>query len=154
MDRVARAKEIISQIKYVVIATASKDAQPWNTPVTAAFDETYNFYWTSMANTQHSKNIRENANVYIVIFDSTVPQNEGGAVYVKAVARELTDPAEITSASKILYARKQKPPRGVEEFVGDSPKRLYKAAPEQTWVNLDEDLKDPTKNPKIEISLT
>lgn len=153
MDRVARAKEIIEKIRYITLATASVDAEPWGTPVTAAFDAQYNFYWTSMAGTQHSQNIRANPRVYFTIFDTNAPLGAGGAVYVKGQAMELADSEEIKKAAVVLYAAKGKPVREPEEFLGDSPKRMYKVIPEQVWVNLDEEVRNDPVNVRKEISL-
>jgi nitroimidazol reductase NimA-like FMN-containing flavoprotein (pyridoxamine 5'-phosphate oxidase superfamily) len=153
MDRTARAREIIESVRYITLATASPDAEPWSTPVTAAHDKDYNFYWTSMAGTQHSQNIRENPRIYFTIFDSTAPIGAGGGVYVKARATELSDPEEIRSAAEILYIRKNKPTREPQEFLGDSPKRMYKAIPEQVWVNLDEEVRNDPINVRKEITL-
>lgn len=70
-DHNERAKEIIKEILYITIATTSREGQPWNSPVYSAFDESYNFYWASDQNGQHSKNIAENNKIFIVIYDST-----------------------------------------------------------------------------------
>ena len=59
-----RAKEIISKIQYITVATYSKDGEPWNSPVYSAFDEQYNFYWASWVENQHSKNIAENGKAF------------------------------------------------------------------------------------------
>ncbi len=48
---------------------------PWNSPVYSAFDKDYNFYWASWKENQHSKNIKENEKVFVVIYDSTVPEH-------------------------------------------------------------------------------
>jgi len=37
-------------------------------------------------NGQHSKNIAENNRVFIVIYDSTVPEGDGEGVYIQAMA--------------------------------------------------------------------
>jgi len=153
MDRPAKAREIIEKILYVTIATASKDGQPWNSPVFAAYDEHYNFYWTSWAGTQHSQNISENPKVFLLIYDSTVPQGQGEGVYIKATAGEMTYPVEMEHAVSLLYKRKGKEPRKVEEFLGESPRRLYKATPKQCWVNLDIDVKSNFIDTRKEISL-
>lgn len=153
IDRVARAKEIFSNIRYITISSASVEGEPWGTPVLAAFDEQYNFYWTSLNNTRHSKNIEENSKVYLTCFDSTVLPGEGGGVYVKAQASEITDLVEIERAMELVYARKNKPNRGVEEFQGDSIKRMYKAIPEKFWISLDIDVKNDPMNHKKEITL-
>ncbi len=149
----AKAKEILANIRYVTIASASSAAEPWGTPALAVFDDQYNCYWTSLHNTQHSKNIQENPRVYLTCFDSTVLPAEGGGVYIQAQAAEMTDPAEITKAAELLYARKNKPVRQAEEFLGDSLKRMYKATPQKFWINLDVDVKNDPMNSKKEINL-
>ena len=148
-----RAKEILSNIRYVTIATASKEAEPWGTPVLAVFDEQYNCYWTSLSNTQHSKNIQENPRVYLTCFDSTVLPGNGGGVYIKARAEEMTIPVDIARAAELLYARKNKEVRKADEFLGDSLKRMYKATPENFCINLDVDVKDDPMRVKKEIIL-
>ncbi|MBI2028282.1 MAG: pyridoxamine 5'-phosphate oxidase family protein [Candidatus Levybacteria bacterium] len=78
-----RAREIIAKILYITIATSTKDGIPWNSPVYSAFDESYNFYWISWLENQHSKNIKDNNQVFIVIYDSTVPEGMGKGVYIQ-----------------------------------------------------------------------
>ncbi|MBI2327880.1 pyridoxamine 5'-phosphate oxidase family protein [Candidatus Curtissbacteria bacterium] len=41
-DLAEKAKQIISKIIYITIATTSKDGQPWNSPVYSAYDDKYN----------------------------------------------------------------------------------------------------------------
>jgi len=153
MDRAQKAREIIANIRYVTIATASKNGMPWNTPVFSAFDETYNFYWTSWHGTQHSQNIVENENIFIAVYDSTVPEGAGEGVYIKAKAYELADQGEITRAASYLYGRKNKAPRAASEFVGESPRRMYKAVVEKCWVNLDVDVKGSFIDTRREVLL-
>src|SRR5712664_4042236 len=104
-SNVQKARRIIAKILYITIASTSKDGTPWNSPVYSAFDENYNFYWASDQNGQHSKNIAENNKVFIVIYDSTVPEGMGEGVYMQAKAYMLTDPNEIKDALKYLDGR-------------------------------------------------
>ncbi|MEK7071037.1 MAG: pyridoxamine 5'-phosphate oxidase family protein [Patescibacteria group bacterium] len=138
-----RAKEIIQNILYITIATSSKENQPWNSPVYSAFDEDYNFYWASDQNGQHSKNIKENPKVFIVIYDSTAPEGTGEGVYVKAKAQMLTDEKDIADGLRYLDGRVNKnkdPNTRTSEFQGDKPRRVYKAVPEKFWMNDDGDV--------------
>ncbi len=134
-----RAVEILQKIHYVTIATASKNGKPWNSPVAHKYDDQLNIYWFSDKENQHSKNVRENEDVFIVIYDSTVEEGKGEGVYIKAKAVELTDPDEI------LYARRIK--KGADyqgspdEFLGDASRRVYKAKPQILWMN-DAEIKD------------
>ncbi len=141
IDLSKRAKEIIAQIEYVTIASVDEHGQPWNTPVYSAIDKEYNFYWGSHKESQHSKNIHINNKVFLVIYDSTVEAGQGEGVYVKALVTKLTVPAEIAFAHKIIQDRRPNWYWKLEQFNPDTPLQLYKAVPQQTWVN-DEGHKD------------
>lgn len=134
------AKRIIEKIQYITIATTSKDGSPWNSPVWCAYDDNYNFYWASWKENRHSQNIRNNSKVVLVIYDSTVPQGTGFGVYFEAEAHELTDEKEIQAAIDLMYKRKNKAPRKATEFLGDYPRRVYKAVPRKVWVNSEGDI--------------
>lgn len=150
-----RAKEIIEKIIYITLATTSKDGQPWNTPVYSAHDEKYNFYWASDQNGQHSRNIQANRDVFIVIYDSTAPEGTGEGVYIKAKAYQLEDEKEIKRALAILYTRKNQNPekRKPQEFLGNYPRRVYKAVPEKVWMNSDGEVNRNYIDTRIEIDL-
>lgn len=153
-ENIEKAKKIIERIIYITIATSSKDV-PWNTPVYSAFDEKYNFYWASDQNGQHSKNIRENNQVFLVIYDSTAPEGTGEGVYIQAKAFELANKEEIRHALAKLYARKNQNPekRKPEEFLGDYPRRVYKAVPEKFWINGDGSINGNFIDTREEINL-
>jgi len=153
MDNIEKAKAIIAKIIYITIATVSKDGEPWNTPVYSAYDEKFNFFWASWKENEHSKNIRNSSDVFLVIYDSTVPEGTGEGIYVKAKAYELDDPKEIEYAMKYLYGRKNKTPRKVEEFLGAHPRRVYKAIPENFWLNAEGDVDGNYVDKRIEIDL-
>lgn len=137
-----RAAEIINKILYITIATASKEGQPWNSPVYSAFDKDLNFYWSSDKDAQHSRNIRENKHVFLVIYDSTVVEGTGEGVYIRAEAYELGQQEEIQVARRITQTRKGQEQELIEQeyekFVGDSVRRVYKALPKKVWMNEDE----------------
>ncbi|HVI21225.1 MAG TPA: pyridoxamine 5'-phosphate oxidase family protein [Bacillus sp. (in: firmicutes)] len=151
-----RAKEIIEKILYITIATASKDGTPWNSPAYSAFDQDYNFYWASDQNGQHSKNIAENDNVFIVIYDSTVPEGTGKGVYIQAKAYKLEDPKDIEYGLKYLEGRvnrKKDPKTRIAEFQGENPRRVYKAIPEKVWMNGDGDINGKYIDIRMEVEL-
>lgn len=149
-----KAKEIIEKIQYITIATCSRDGVPWNTPVYSAYDEDYNFYWISWRENQHSKNIRENNQVFLVIYDSTVPEGEGEGVYIKAKACELNDEEEIEYGLKYLDERINKLGRHtVSQFRDNMPRRVYKAVREQAWMNAEGDINGEYIDKRVEIDL-
>ena len=99
------ASEIINQILYITIASVTADGKPWNTPVYSGFDKDLNFYWFSDKNSQHSTNLRENNNAFLVIYDSTVPESTGEGVYIQAEVQELTEEGEALDALKVMDSR-------------------------------------------------
>lgn len=123
-----RAAEILQSIQYATVATAAKDGKPWNSPVKHEYDDRLNIYWFSDKEGQHSKNGRENENVFIVIYDSTVPEGEGEGVYIEAKAQELSDPDEIRKARVIKKGPEKDAP---DNFMGDAVRRVYKAVPKR-----------------------
>lgn len=153
MTNEEKVKSIIEKIIYITIATVSKDGKPWNSPVYSAYDEKFNFFWASWKENEHSKNVRNNSDVFLVIYDSTAPEGTGEGVYIKAKACELNDPKEIEHALKYLYGRKSKTPRKVEEFLGEFPRRVYKAVPEKFWINTDGEVSGSFVDKRIEVNL-
>ena len=135
MDKIEKAKKIISEILYITLATSSKGGGPWNTPVYSSYDENYNFFWVSSPESRHSKNIKENNRIAIVIYNSTDPEGTGRGVYIQATAHEVIDEKEIEKALGLLYGRKNKAPKPITDFLGDSPRRVYQAVPQKFWMN-------------------
>lgn len=127
-----RAAEILGTIRYATIATATRAGKPWNSPVSSVHDDDLNIYWFSDKSNQHSQNIRENEDVFIIFYDSTVPEGAGMGVYIEAKAYEIEEVNEIQKARKLK--------KGVEEsdphtFLGDAIGRVYKAVPQRIWMN-------------------
>lgn len=147
-----RAKEIIQKITYATIATSSNVGQPWNSPVYYNHDENLNIYWVSDKEGQHSKNVAENGKVFIVIYDSTVPEGEGEGVYIQASASQVTDPEEILKIRRIKKGShfEQSP----DSFLGESIRYMYKAVPDRIWMN-DAEISDGVfiKDFRVEIPL-
>lgn len=149
----SKAIEIIEKILYITIATVDDQGQPWNTPVYCAYDTRHNFYWASWEGAQHSKNIAGNPKIFLVIYDSTVPEGTGFGVYIKARASKIEDKSEMENAIKLLYERKNKTPRSTDEFLGDFPRRIYKAVPEKIWVNDDAEVNSNFIDNRKEVEL-
>ncbi|MBO0819584.1 MAG: pyridoxamine 5'-phosphate oxidase family protein [Nocardiopsaceae bacterium] len=123
----------------MTVATVSRDGTgiPWATPVYTAFDGDCDFFWLSDRHSAHSVNIRNNPDVGLVTFDSTVPEGTGagGGVYIQARARELSAPDEARRAEECLTARAGRPVRPLAGRSGQSPARFYVARPTRMWVN-------------------
>ncbi|MES2409282.1 MAG: pyridoxamine 5'-phosphate oxidase family protein [Patescibacteria group bacterium] len=135
--RVKRAKEIIEDVIYITLATVSKEGNPWNSPVYTAYDNEYNFYWISSPDSQHSKNIEFNHKVFAVIYSSNAKEGTGEGVYMQGKAEVMNDEDKITLALKTFYARKNKETKSAKDFIGVSPRSVYRFTPERVWVNDD-----------------
>lgn len=129
------ARSIIRAIPYITLATASNDGTPWNSPVYAAYDNTMNFYWSSFPQSQHSQNIAQNNQAFIVIYDSTGGDGTSKAVYIPATALMLEDEAEIRTALLTLNTRIGKERFPDYDTYMTSPQRIYKATPKSMWIN-------------------
>ncbi|TAH32889.1 pyridoxamine 5'-phosphate oxidase family protein [Candidatus Saccharibacteria bacterium] len=147
-----RAVEILRKIRYATIATASKNGKPWNSPVAHEYDDQLNIYWFSDRQNQHSQNVRENEDVFMVIYDSTVPEGEGEGVYIEAKAVEINDAEEIVRVRKLKKGEDYQV--SANEFLGDAIRRMYKAVPKRVWMN-DAEVKDGVflRDYKVELSL-
>lgn len=133
--------KIIKKIEYMNIASITPDGLPWNTPVYTAYDKDLNFYWFSWKKNQHSINVRENKNVFVTIYDSTVPAGTGEGVYFEGVAEELKNPKDIVVGMTVVYNRSKHKMRAIKEFLKNFPRRIYRFSPKKAWINGDSDIK-------------
>ena len=128
-DPATVARGIIDANRYMTLATADGDGRPWASPVWYAHQGYTDLYWVSRPEARHSRNLAVRPEVGIVIFDSTVPEGEGQAVYVEALAGELDGAdrdegiAVVSRRSEALGAAQW----GVADVSGPAPLRLYRA---------------------------
>ena len=151
----ARAKEIIDGLEYATISTATANGEPWGTPVTAFHDEHYNFYWISWIEAQHSRNIGENKQVFLTIFDSTRKRgdNHQRGLYIQAEAEQIED--EKVAEQMLQYFHSETRTYDVRDHVGDSVKRVFKATPSRMWLNelSEKQVTNETLDMRIEVPL-
>jgi general stress protein 26 len=136
-DLSRRAKAIIQEIRYLTIASVTPEGKPWNSPVFGGFDQDYNFYFGTHKNSQKAKNVAANNNVFVAIYNSTLPPGTGKGVYIQGVATLLTDIDEIKRVYNLLKARHDNHFWEFEALDGTGPINLYKIAPLQAWMNDD-----------------
>lgn len=122
------AIKLIKSSDFIVIATCTPDAAPWNSPVAAVADTDLNFYWYSHKETQHSTNIRANGQVFAVVFDS-----EGTGVYMEGEASELETVPDALHAQSVYTSKF--PAERVGDFLPPSDRRFYRLSPHKIWVN-------------------
>lgn len=146
-----KAKKILEDISYATVATVRPDGKAWNSPVAHEIDADYNIYWFSDKENEHSKNIRNNKSVFIVIYDSTAPEGEGEGVYIEAYAEELNDAEEI---NKIRNTKKKKVVNDASNFLDNAVRRCYKAVPQRVWINDAEEINGVfIRDYRIEVNL-
>lgn len=138
-DFAAMAKAIIDSTLYMVLGTADESGQPWISPVYFTASKYKQFYWISSPETKHSRNIAKRSQISIVIFKSQVPVGKAQAVYMSAVAEELTG-RDLERGLVIYNGRFSDPDRqGVqdtrlEEVRPPGLYRLYRAVALEHWV--------------------
>lgn len=133
-EKVAR---ILQTCLYATVATSDTAGQPWNSPVYCVYDDRLNLYWASAQSSQHSQNIRANPQVFIVIYDSTMPWGTGEGIFIQATASVVDDPTEIAKVCALRQARVADATQPPSDFAGDRPRRIYRALPQHTWTNQD-----------------
>ena len=80
------AESVVSECRYLVLATSTLSGTPWATPVYFATTPRWTFWWVSSPDTRHSRNIAVNPHVALTVFDSSVEVGKAAAVYVEAWA--------------------------------------------------------------------
>ncbi len=149
------AKKILKDNIYMTLATADKDNNPWVSPMFYGYDDNFIFYWISPWDCLHSKLIEENPQVALTIFNTQEKAGEGNAVYFRGKAKVLKDFSELKRAIKQIYSRSASVKKRVpEDFLGDMPRRVYKAIPDKIWVlRPPEDVKGHRMDYRVEVEL-
>ena len=139
-DDIARA--ILDAGIYVVLATADANGVPWASPVWFATENYRELYWVSHPGARHSQNIDVRPQIATVVFDSTVPSGTGQAVYMTAIAEQLSDPAAIEHGIEVFSresVRQGDQEWGLDRVTGEARLRLYRASVQECSI-LDPDV--------------
>jgi nitroimidazol reductase NimA-like FMN-containing flavoprotein (pyridoxamine 5'-phosphate oxidase superfamily) len=143
-DLAATAREIIDRSLYMVLGTADESGSPWVSPVYFAVSDYVDFYWVSLPDAQHSRNVATRPEVSIVVFDSSVPIGTGQGVYMSARAEELAG-AELERGIEVFRSRSLehggKKQWSADDVLPPAPHRLFCASATQHWTL------DPTAKP-------
>ena len=129
-------RSVIDANSYMALGTADKAGNPWVSPVWFASEDYRNFHWVSSPDAKHSRNLATHPEVAIAIFDSSVPVGGAQAVYLKGVAKQLTD-AELEQGLEIFdRVSRQDIGRafGLDDVQGSALLRLYRATVSEHWV--------------------
>lgn len=133
IDLLALAEGVLSANRYLTLATCSVDGAPWAAPLMYAVDQHDRFYWVSAWDAVHSRALFENPSAALVIYDSDPGYGKAQALYCKARATVL-EGDDLARGCEIFYRmrypddeERAKKGRKPEDFVGDSPRRMYAA---------------------------
>jgi uncharacterized protein YhbP (UPF0306 family) len=130
------ARRVIDANSYMALGTADQSGHPWISPVWFASEDYRNFHWVSSPDAKHSLNLAAHPEVAITIFDSSVPVGGAQAVYMKGVAKELTDD-ELEQGVEVfdrLSRRDIDRAYELDDVQGPAPIRLYRATVSEHWV--------------------
>ena len=135
-DLAVVARDIVDSNRYMTLATADGDGRPWAAPVWFAHEGYSDFLWVSRPEARHSRNLVARPELAIVIFDSTVPVGGAQAVYVEALAEELSGAQRERGIA--IYSRRSEAHgagqwRG-EDVTAPGPHRLYRARATEHFV--------------------
>jgi uncharacterized pyridoxamine 5'-phosphate oxidase family protein len=122
------ARRVLEANRYMVLGTVEDDGAPRLSPVYFTPARYRDLYWVSSPDARHSHNLRARPDVQIVVFDSSLPPNQGEAVYLTASAREV--PAEeVPDLVDEAFDPETRGGRrfGPDELTGDADLRLYVA---------------------------
>jgi nitroimidazol reductase NimA-like FMN-containing flavoprotein (pyridoxamine 5'-phosphate oxidase superfamily) len=128
---------VIESNRYMVLGTADGAGVPWVTPVWYAQVDYREFIWVSSPDRRHSRNIGVRPEVSIVIFDSQVPVGSARAVYMSAMAEEVSgDELERGVAFFDAATKAEGMTRRwtLDDMRPPAPHRLYRATVSQHWV--------------------
>jgi uncharacterized protein YhbP (UPF0306 family) len=131
---------IVFNSKFMSLATASTDGQPWVSPLVYGCDEQLRFYWASAHEARHSVNVSANPRAALAIYDSRqMPNIKIQGFYAEGAVEELAE-ADLDAATRIFYGWRYplmhvfaEKLRGPKHFLGDSARRLYRLTPSQTY---------------------
>jgi nitroimidazol reductase NimA-like FMN-containing flavoprotein (pyridoxamine 5'-phosphate oxidase superfamily) len=131
------ARQILSDVSYVVLATADADGLPWATPVWFAKEDDPELFWVSDPGARHSQNIAVRPQISMVVFDSTVAPLTGQGVYLSATAEQVTATDEIRRGVAVFSRASAKDAAGefgADDVTGEARLRLYRATVHECWI--------------------
>lgn len=127
------AAGVLRTNRYLTLATCAASGVPWAAPLMYAVDQEEDFYWTSATDAVHSRQLIENPQVALVIFDSNPTYGSAQALYCAGRAAELAG-TDLQKGCEVFYTMRYPDPeerrakgRTPKDFEADSPRRMYRA---------------------------
>lgn len=139
------ARTVIDSNRYMALGTADSDGSPWVSPVWFATTNYRDFFWVSKPEAKHSRNLAVRGQVSIVIFDSQVRPGSARAVYMSAVANDLSGD-DLEPGIAVFNHRSEAqglPPWTLSDVQSPARHRLYRATALEHFVLSERDERLP-----------
>jgi len=135
---------LIFESSFMTLATADREAVPWASPVEFVCDESLRFYWVSVFDARHSRNVEANPHAAFTIYDSAQTPGvaavqglygEGGVEMLRGDDLEASRPilnrwVQWRDAGRDTRRSRRSASSG---FGGDMPWRFYRLTPTQLY---------------------
>lgn len=141
-DWIDDVADLIFESSFMTLATADGDGVPWASPVEFVCDEGLRFYWHSVIDARHSKNVRARAFAAFSIYDSTYVAMDGQpiALYGEGAVEEFhrSDLEELLPSFERWISwrdagRTTPRQRRGDPTDHDSPWRVYRLSPAELY---------------------
>ncbi|WP_035984224.1 pyridoxamine 5'-phosphate oxidase family protein [Leptolyngbya sp. KIOST-1] len=134
----ARARQILASTLYATLATSSPAGLPWAAPLFFVYDADWNLYWSSAIAARHSQDLAASggrAAIAVYSTDRAVGKGQGLYLVGRAAAVEPEAVAQIVP----LFDRRSplEQHRSPADYLGPSPRRIYRFQPEAVWMTGD-----------------
>ena len=134
------AEQIIDANRYMTLATADAQGNPWASPVWFAHVDYREFLWVSDPGARHSINLAQRPELALMIFDSSLGPDRAEAVYMTATAEQTNEGIEIYSAQSVAQGL---PEYTLDDVTAPARFRLYRATVMERWVLDDGSVRTP-----------
>jgi hypothetical protein len=127
---------VLDANSFMTLATADESGVPWASPVWFATEDYRELYWVSSPSARHSRNLAVRPALSIVVFDSTVLPGSVQAVYMVAVAEQLSE-SDLEPGLGVfsrVSVRRGLQDFGADRVMGDSHLRLYRATVTEHYI--------------------
>jgi hypothetical protein len=128
------AAMVIATHRYLVIATADQDNQPWAVPVQQVPLADGRLTWLSSKSARHSQNIVLNAKTSGTLFSVSVVDGEV-SLFLEGTSQVIEDEIDLKNVINERHGTSTHHRPTVEELTGDAEYRFYSFTPTAIWIN-------------------
>ncbi len=142
IDMKKEAELMLSNNKYMALATIDKNCNPWSNAIFYAYsDDIKTFYFISAVDSKHSENIKSNSHISGIIYDSNQPIGKTEEIKIEGKALPVWD-KELKEVIKIYKERlkaksdvKTDLDYDINDYANGAEFRFFKIEIENLYVN-------------------